>query len=767
MVARNQVRKTAGYGETTPASSPGGSVQKLTDDEIVAFLKTEISNAAGGLTTSKLSENRRSALKYYMGDPYGDELEGQSSVVTSEFRDTVESLLPSLIKIFMASDNVVRFDPEGPEDEAGAQQATDTINYVFWKENPGFIVLYTMIKDALMYKNGIVKIYRENKNKVTKETYRGLTIPQRNAVLNGENVEPIAYTEYDQESPGPMLPDGTFAPGPPEKVCDLTIKRTDTVGRSCVVPVPPDEFLISQRVASIQSAGFVAHRKPCTISELVELGVPFKEAESLAGQQAEGEYSLERQQRFSYEGDTSPMAESQDPARRPVWLHECYVLIDVDKDGIAEKWKITVAGDQSRLISKEEWEGDWPFESISPNLMQHKFYGLSIYDMVQQWQRIMSTLTRQFLNNIYGINNNRVAVNADRVNIDDFLTNRPNQLVRTLGANPNEVIMPLVPVPLGGIIIPGMEFFDTRREKATGVTSYNQGLDADSLNKTASGISQIMNAAQERILLIARIFAETGVCGIFRQLLQLECRYQNKPKTIRLRGKWVMVDPAMWNAQMNASTDVALGTNNRDQMLIHLTNVLAIQKEAYLSGLGLVTPQNIYNTLAKMVENTGLKHVESYFTDPSTQPPPPPKPSPEEIDAQKEIQLQQMKQTSSMQEETMRLNAAAREKLASIQSDQIKLRAEAEEAAKDRELQLRIAREKNLTSLFLEDQKQSSAALDNVVPLSSHPDGTPKRPEGKKQPLRFKIGRDAKGDATEIIPIYEEIIEEADPADAP
>lgn len=744
----------------------------LSDEEIVTIVRGEIADSVGALTTSTLSTARRSALKYYMGDPYGDEVDGQSQVVTSEFRDTVESLLPQLIKIFMASDTVVQFSPDEPSDEEGAKQATDYINHIFMQENGGFILLYTMFKDALMFKNGIVKIYWDETQKVTKETYRGLLPVERDAVLQGEGVTPIAYTAYESKLPGQPQA-GMFGADVPVQLCDLTIKRVNKIGKAVVKPVPPEEFMITRRTAAIQGSRFVGQRTPKTVSELIEMGVPRDVAEGLGGSQGEGEFSLERQQRFFYDGDSGPASDSLDKSAKTVWVYETYIMLDVDKDGIAEPWKVTLGGDQYTLLFKEEHEGPWPFESVSPILMPHKFYGLSIYDLVNQWQRIMSTLVRQYLNNIYGINNNRIAVNADRVNLDDLMTNRPNQLVRTVG-NPAESIMPMQPMPLGAVLVPGMEYFNSVREKATGVTSYNQGLDADSLNKTASGISQIMGAAQERVLLIARIFAETGICGIFQQLLQLTCKHQDKAKVVRLRDKWVTIDPSAWNSGMNANTDVALGTNNRDQMLLHLNQVLAIQKEVMTNPgtAQMVTPKNLYNTLAKLVENSGLKHVESYFTDPDTTQPAQPTPSPEEIKAQADIKKNQDKLMADQQAQQAEHEATAREKMVSVQTDLAKHKGDMVNAEKERQLKLRIAREANMTTLITAESKAAATATNIKIDSAGKASEEPAKPAptGKSRPgvpTNFKINRGPDGFASEIVPIYEEIKDEADPEDAP
>jgi len=181
---------------------------------------------------------------------------------------------------------------------------------------------------------------------------------------------------------------------------------------------------------------------------------------------------------------------------------------------------------------------------------------------------------------------------------------------------------------------PMLEYIDGVREDRTGVTRYTQGLDADTLNKTATGINQIMTAAQQRVELIARVFAETGVKDLFRKILELVNRHQSAPRIIRLRNRWVPMDPREWNTQMDISISVGLGTGNKDQMLMHLRNLLDIQVQAIRMQGGvdgpLVRLENVYSTLAKLVENAGLKSADTYFTDPTQRPaaPPPPPATP-------------------------------------------------------------------------------------------------------------------------------------------
>ena len=148
--------------------------KKMTDDELASKLSNEIESASGDFNT-ELSEQREDAMKYYLGEPFGNEIEGRSEIVTTDVRDTIEYIMPSLMRIFTTHNNVAEFEPQGPEDVEMAQQATDYVNYVFNKQNNGFKVLYDAFKDALISKTGVIKHFWEEKKEVTTETYTSLT----------------------------------------------------------------------------------------------------------------------------------------------------------------------------------------------------------------------------------------------------------------------------------------------------------------------------------------------------------------------------------------------------------------------------------------------------------------------------------------------------------------------------------------------------------------------------------------------------------------
>jgi hypothetical protein len=284
--------------------------------------------------------------------------------------------------------------------------------------------------------------------------------------------------------------------------------------------------------------------------------------------------------------------------------------------------------------------------------MPHRHIGRSYADLTMDIQLIKSTLIRGQLDNMYLANNGRYAI-SDRVNLDDMLTSRPGGIVRVEG-DPGSGIMPLSHPPLPASSFGMVEYMDSMKEKRTGVTAYNQGLDANSLNKTATGVAQIMNASQQRIELVARTFAETGVKELFKLVHRLVRTTLTKPDIVRMRNKWVEIDPREWKDRNDLSISVGLGAGNKDQQLTHLMSILQMQKEAM--QIGITSPEKIYNALAKLTQNAGFKNPEEFWTNPANNPQQdqPKKPSEAEIMIQGQLQIEQQKAEAQLQQEQVR-----------------------------------------------------------------------------------------------------------------
>ena len=612
---------------------------KVTNEQLRAIINSEINNSIGFMG-SNLTSQRKKSMEYYMGEKLGTEIDGRSQVVSTDVADTIETILPNLLRIFTASDQVVKCEPVKSEDVPLAEQATNYINYIFNKDNNGFSVLYTWFKDALLEKNGIVKVYWDDTSSVEQETYENLNDQEYQLLLDDENVEIVEEESFvDEKMKAAMdllLVEATkqgklVADEPTPMLHNCVIKRTSKGGKVKIENVPPEEFLIQRTAKSIESANFVAHRVAKTRSELIEMGFDREVVENLP---TTNNIILNNERLTRYSDiDQSPFDNAPDNSTAEIEIYECYVRCDMDGDGIAELRKVIVAGESGYEILENMPCDNIPFCSLTPIPMPHRFYGRSVAELVEDVQLVKSTVMRQLLDNMYLTNNNRVAIMDGMVNLDDLLTSRPGGVVRTKQP-PSQVMLPMQSQTISQQAFPLLEYLDTIRETRTGITRYNQGLDADSLNKTATGVNAIMTQSQMRMELIARVFAETGIKDLFRRIFELTCKYQDKERIVELNNQFIPVKPTEWRNRFNISITVGLGSGSKEQQIMMLNNILERQLQAFqLQGnreYPMVSLKNIYNSLAKIIENAGLKNVENYFVNPDmgkgmvTPPPEPP-----------------------------------------------------------------------------------------------------------------------------------------------
>ena len=601
---------------------------KFTEEEIVTRVRGEITDSLGYMGDT-ISQQREQAMQYYYGLPFGNEVAGRSQYVDSTVQDTIEWIKPSLMRVFASGDEMVKFTPHGPEDVAMAKQATDYVNYVFTKDNDGWEILYSWFTDALLSKNGIVKVWWDEYDEEQREEYRGLDETELTALITQEGVEVVEHTEYiEYEQP----------------VHDIVIKRSQYNGRVKVENVPPSEFLISREAKTIQDARFVCHRVEKTLSELREM-YPDKDLqpEDLgAGDEDLMSYSAERLERYAFDKSARYWEgwggdEFGDESLRRYWLHESFLRVDQDGDGIAELRKVCTVG--STVLQNEEIDAV-PFVSLTPIKIPHKFFGLSLADLVMDLQLYKSTLMRNLMDNMYNQNFGRYAVLEGQANLDDLLTQRPGGVVRVKSPN---AVMPLQTPSLEPYSFQMLEYLDGVRESRAGVSRMSQGLNENALTShtTATAVNAVMGAAQSRVELIARNFAETGVKELMMRIYELVQKNQDKQRVIMLRNEWVPVRPDAWKDKYDCTVSVALGQGNKDQQMAHLSQMLSFASQAMQGGLPIVNVQNMYNLGASLVKAMGFQNVVVFLTDPSKMPPQPQQPDPKQQEMQMEAQIKQ------------------------------------------------------------------------------------------------------------------------------
>src|SRR6056300_1821036 len=578
-------------------------------EKLKAILENEIEDAIGYLETETTDE-RQQALEYYLREPYGNEVEGKSQIVTGEVAEVVDGALPQLMRLFASGDKVVQFEPVNDGDQPFAKQATEYANWVFNKDNDGFLVMHNWFKDALLQKVGVVKAYWEDKIDVKKESYMNLSDDELAVIMQDPEVE---VTE--QEST--VIQEAVFDEmmgveiSPAISIHNVKLKKTTNNGKVTVENVPPEEFLISKRAKTICDSPFTAHRKMMTRSELVAMGYDEDIIDSLPTGDALV-FSPERIARYT-RGEQPTDMDSDDESMQLVEVFECYLKVDANDDGIAEYKRVVYAGHEIL----EEHECDYnPFHSICPIPIPHKFYGQSLADRAMDLQLIKSTVVRQMLDNLYLTNNYRVGAVEGQVNLDDLLTSTAGGVIRM--KNPNAIV-PMTVQSSAGQSFPMLEYLDNIQAKRTGVSDSQQGLDPNLLqNVTATAVSAMSSASTGKLELIARIFAETGVTSLFRGILHLLCKYQDKARVVRINGEFIPFDPREWKTNYNVNLNVGLGTGQRQEQLATMQMILAKQ-EQILQQYGLSNPlvniKQYRDTLAKFINMAGFKDSTEFMNE--------------------------------------------------------------------------------------------------------------------------------------------------------
>lgn len=679
------------------------SADNLTVEErLVKVLRRE-EQEAQTWQDSTLSKARTDAFSYYDREPYGDEQEGQSKIVTSEFADTVESLMPSLMRVFAGTDQVVAFSPRVPGDEKFAKEASDYIPHVMMRENDGFRVLYWFLKDALMYRlgGGCVDI---------EEVEQGKTSPIEPMPMDAwllarmelenkarETESEISFEEVEQ---------GGLVSG------SVTVRRK--VKKVIVDNIAPEDILFSANCRDIDEASFVGYRKSATASDLRTLGVSQETIDELSSDKT---YTVEQAQRQPDVGQGINGASVRDDSEKTFWIVVAYVRFDANDDGISEMIRCVYAhagGMTADIIEQSEWtDGEAPVFLGSPVLMSHTVPGRSLFDQVKDLQDISTALTRGMLDNVYLTNRPRPTV-SDKVNLLDVIDWTPGQPIRLAqGALPGEGHVTWLETP--SIIAPALtaiQHVDTMKEKRTGMTAYNQGLDANSLNKTATGIGIIASAAEQRMELIARTFAEGPLKRMYLLLYRAVKRAASGPVQYWNGLAWANCDPTKWPDDMTLSVDLGPGTGNKQIQVQNLMMLGQAQEKLVMAQGGnpdgpLIKPRHVANTVRKLGEALGFKDTSPFVAteeevETAEANPPPPQKSPEMLKIEAQAAADQAKLQSDGQ-------LAQQKLMADMQARRDQLTADIALKREEAQADMQIAREKAALDMQL---KREMAALD-------------------------------------------------------
>ena len=563
---------------------------------------------------SYIAPERERAMNYYLGNLFGNEEEGRSQVVMTEVRDTILAMMPGLLRIFVGGTKTLEFVPKGAEDVEVAEQMTDLVNYIFGQENNGFRILHDAMKDALTLKDGVLTWYVRTDETVEEYNYSGLSQDDAAFILSQPGVEMISMSEQmsvTQMQTNVIPMDPMMSVEPP--TISMRVRRINKTPRYVVECIPPEQFLIDNEAPTIDEAIIVGRRKLATVSELVSMGYPREIIEENAGS---GGFEMNMETLARNPADQSFFGISQGPdeSTDKVYYVEAYIRIDKDGDGIAELHKVCTVGNGA-VVLHDEIVQQAPFALLSPDPTPHTIFGKSIADQTMDLQLIKSNIMRNTLDSLAQSIHPRTAVVESQVNMDDVMNNETGAVIRMRSMGAVQALStPFVGQPALGVLA----YLDDVKTQRTGLSRASQGLDGDVLQSTTrSAVQAQLSSSQERIEMIARLFAD-GLKRCFQGLLKLVVQHQDKPKIIRLRNKFVPIDPRGWDADMDMVVNIALGRGSDEQRMMFLMQILAQQKEViekYGPNNPLVDLQQYRNTLAQVIELSGFQDPAQFVKE--------------------------------------------------------------------------------------------------------------------------------------------------------
>lgn len=622
----------------------------MTETEINGIVREALMDAVD-FVESEIAPDRIRSQRYFDGEVDIGEEEGRSTVVATKVRDTVRAIKPSLMRVFLSTDRAVEYVPAGPKDVQFAELATKYMQYKF-SELGGYRIINDAFHDALIKKVGIVKAYWDTYTDQEIYEYNDLNDQEYSVIVNEDGVDVLEHSVTQSMEIDPMGMQMEMARH------DLKISRSTERGDMCIESVPPEEFFVDRGAKRIEDSYVVAHRTQMRVSDVVAMGFDFEEVSELTGlSTADTTANEEEFERRGY--DTAYTQENvQDPSMRLVAITEAYMKIDVDGTGVAQMQRCIMGGDDYQLLSVEPCS-EVPFAVFEIDPEPHTFFGRSIADLLMNEQDASTMMLRGVLDNVALTNSPQREIVDGQVNIDDLLNNEIGGIVRTKA--PGMVRDLAVPFVAGQTLV-AIQYMDAEIESKTGVTKASSGLNPDAMQSTtAAAVNATIQAAAGQVEVMARNLAEGGMRRLFKLMLKLMVENVDEAVMMRMAGgQYQPVDPRYWNAKMDVTANVGLGTGREDQRSAALAQALQLQMQVYQGygpNNGLVTMTNIRNTLADMLAVQGVRNADRYFSP---------------MDEQREQQLQQQ---AAQQQQQPPVDQQAQ---AIIQAEQIKAQANKE-----------------------------------------------------------------------------------------
>ena len=626
-VARDEERQDNAGG-----TAPMGAKERrpMSDGEVQSSVHKMVWDAIEYIDQEQ-SPFRALASKYYMGELFGNEVEGRSQIVMTVVRDTILMMMPSLMRIFWGAERAVEYGPTTMQQIEMAEQVTEYVwDVVVAQDNRGYLCFYEWFKDALLKRLGIMKYWYDDSEETRPFHNTFVTDDQLTLLQQDPTIRIDALSATEGAPPGAVL-------------FDVDYTQTKKDGRIRFITLPPEEYIFTRGARTTASdhsqpgvALFVGHRTELTRSQLLEIGVDEETIEEWAFKDVSLDHNQEEIQRQAIvKPDTSAIGPI---ATQKALYIEGFPYLDVDGDGVAELRRVVMLGPSYHVIENEP-ANNRPFAVICPDPEPHTIIGQGAGDWTMDLQRIMSAVMRAINDSLALTLNPRIGYVEGDANMADVMNQEVGAPIRmrTPGA-----IQPIEHTFVGqaGLLVIGK--LEEILEARTGTTKASAGLDADALQSTTkAAVAATVSSAQAHIEMIARNFAEMGVAPLFRGILQLLTEHQPAERLVKMRGEYVPMDPRSWDANLEVKVKVAIGAGLDDEKYAALAEA-STKMEGIFSTMGLnnpiVGPKQYRDTLVAMLKLRGRMDAEKYYkdVDPNWQPTPQPAQDPNMVIAQAE-----------------------------------------------------------------------------------------------------------------------------------
>lgn len=578
-------------------SARGPTFAGLTEYE--ALVRTKIEDA-NDYEVSYLSWGRLENWNYFYGNEPAIETEdddgnpiNKSSIVSTDVRDTIMSVLPSLVRIFLSTEYPVYYSPNNSEQQDQARCATEYAHYIIRELCDGFLILHGAFKDALTTKIGVVQAWVDNDREVTEKTYRNITMEQyQYLIFENRDIEVVDIKQGD---------DGM--------VDSVTVRFEAIKPVIRCEGVPPEEFRVSRYAKTAKTADLIGRERMVPVSDLVKRGFTVEDLQDFVS--ADPVIAEDRLIRNEALNDRWAQEDQ-------VYYGQFWIRIDGDGDGVDELRYIQTLGKNYYIIGDEiASRSQLAVFQVDPR--PHTLVGDCLADMAKDIQRVKTNVIRGTMDNLVEVVNPKMVINELLTNIDDALSDDVGAIIRTRGDANASVQFAQTPY-VGDKTQEMLNYMDGIRANRTGITEASRGLDPEAMQSTAlSGIDAIISGAQERIELIALVLANTGFKDLFAILLELIAENPNPELSYSIENQWKSFNPSTIDASMRCATNPTLGKGS-DMVRLQVLQMIMEKQEAIMAKFGVarnpvVTPIEYMNTMKDMLALVNIKDTTRYFKE--------------------------------------------------------------------------------------------------------------------------------------------------------